>query len=174
MVLTKDRKAELIKALQGLFGAMPAALAANYSGLSGVELTELRKKLKEREISVIVTKNTLVKIALEKLNLKIDQSILDQPTLFAFGGDEAEVSRALFEFGKQHGNLEIIGGMVRGEAVSAADVKVLALLPSKEELRSGLLRALSAPTRSLVGTLFGNIRGLVGVLKAREVEISKN
>ena len=64
--------------------------------------------------------------------------------------------------------------MVRGEAVSAADVKVLALLPSKEELRSGLLRALSAPTRSLVGTLFGNIRGLVGVLKAREVEISKN
>ena len=52
-----------------------------YQGLTVAELSELRKKLRETDATVKVYKNTLLKRALDELNLSFD-GFLEGPMLF--------------------------------------------------------------------------------------------
>jgi len=164
MVLTKTNKEELVERLKNLFENSGASIASNYSGVSATELTELRKNLKSKNINLVVTKNTLVKRVLADLNLQLDSEILDQPVIFAFGQDEAEVCKNIFEFSKSHENLKIVGGLINNEPSDTAKIKSLALLPGKKELQAKLVGVLTAPTYGLVSVLSGNIRNLVSVI----------
>lgn len=164
MLLTKEKKEQLLSDLIGLLKNSSASIASNYSGLSANEVNELRKNLSEKNIKLVVTKNSLVKKALKDLNLEIDETILDQPVIFAFGEDEVETAKSLTAFAKEHEKLEILGGIVRGENSDSAKIKVLALLPGRDELQAKLVGILASPTHGLVNVLHGNIRGLVTVL----------
>ncbi|MCX6809502.1 MAG: 50S ribosomal protein L10 [Candidatus Berkelbacteria bacterium] len=164
MLLTKAKKEQLLADLKGLFSESPASIASDYSGLQANEITELRKKMKEGGIRVIVTKNTLVKKALNDLKIEFDETILDKPVFFAFGEDEVEVAKGLREFSKEHEKLEVLGGIVRGEALDKSKISALALLPGREDLQGKLVGILAAPAYGFVNVLHGNIRGLVNVL----------
>lgn len=164
MLLTKERKNEVLSELKDLFEVSSASLASDYSGLKANELTQLRKVMAKSGIKLVVTKNSLVKKALESLSLEIDQAILDKPVIFAFGKDEVETAKTLTSFAKEHEALKILGGIVQGEATDQSKVKVLSLLPSREELQGKLVGILAAPTYGLVNVLHGNIRGLVSVI----------
>jgi len=142
-----------------------SSVVSNYSGISAKELTELRKKMAAQGIRLVVTKNTLVKKVLADLKIELDEAILDQPVIFAFGADEVEVSREIYAFAKEHENLEILGGIVDKETVDSAKINSLALLPSRDELQAKLVGILAGPTYGLVNVLHANIRGLVSVLR---------
>ena len=164
MVLTKEKKEQLLVSLKSLFADSGASIASDYSGLSNVELTELRKSMKEKGIKLVVTKNTLARKVLKDLDLEIDDEILDKPVIFAFGEDEVETAKSLTAFAKAHDKLEVLGGIVQGEAADKSKVTILALLPGRPELEAKLVGILAAPTYGLVNVLHGNIRGLVNVL----------
>jgi large subunit ribosomal protein L10 len=164
MVLTKERKEQLLVDLKALFSESGASIASDYSGLSNPELTQLRKAMKEKGIKLIVTKNTLARKVLKDLNLEIDDEILDKPVIFAFGEDEVETAKSLTAFAKVHDKLEVLGGIVQGEVADKSKVTILALLPDRGELEAKLVGILAAPTYGLVNVLHGNIRGLVSVL----------
>lgn len=172
MVLTRQEKEEVLEKLISLLEGSKASIASNYSGLKAQEITKLRKELKQRGIDLIVTKNTLVKIALEKSKLNLNQSILDQPVIFAFGDDEVETCKALYQFSKENENLKILGGIVLREETGKEKIVNLALLPSREELEGKLVRVLSGPIYGLVNVLFGNIKGLASVLNQYKEKIS--
>ena len=55
-----------------------------YQGLTVAELSELRKKLRETDATVKVYKNTLLKRALDELNLSFD-GFLEGPNAILFG-----------------------------------------------------------------------------------------
>ena len=164
MKLTRTDKEKVLDELKGLFKNSSASVASNYSGLSTSDITDLRKKMSEKGIRLIVTKNTLVKKALENLKLEIDQEILDQPLIFAFGEDEVEVSKELHTFAKEHENLEILSGFVRQEKADKAMITTLALLPGRDELQAKLVGVVAGPLTGFVNVLQGNLRGLVSVL----------
>ena len=127
--------------------------------------------MKINGINLIVTKNTLVKKALDEVGLEIDQNILDLPVIFAFGEDEVQVCKSLNEFSKEHEKLEILGGIINSEKADVSQVKSLALLPGREELQGKLVGILVAPTYGFVNVLNGNIRGLVSVINQYKEKI---
>ena len=57
-------------------------------------------------------------------------------------------------------------GILEGKGLTAAEVKQLASLPSKEQLLGQLVGTLNAPISGFVRVLAGNLRGLVTVLSA--------
>jgi len=59
-----------------------------------------------------------------------------------------------------------------GKFLAAEDVKVLAALPSKEQLRGQLVGTIAAPLSGFVNVLAGNVRGVLNVLSARADQLS--
>ena len=59
-----------------------------------------------------------------------------------------------------------MGGFVEMKYMDAVEIKSLALLPGKEQLRAQLVGTINAPVSGFVNVLAGNIRGLVNTLKA--------
>jgi large subunit ribosomal protein L10 len=72
----------------------------------------------------------------------------------------------LAEFSKKHEKFAVKAGIVDGQHVTAADVKRLASLPSRDEMLGQLAGLMQAPLQSFVGALDGLLYQMVGVLDA--------
>ena len=163
-------KEELRKESASYLDKASGVILAEYRGLSVAEVTELRVELKKVDASVKVIKNRLVKKAIEVDGVDGYDSLNDLLkgpicTIFAYG-DAAAACKAVLEFGKNHPNFKISGGVVDKSAVTAEDLKALADLPSKEVLLGQIVGSLVAPHRGLLGVMNGVSRQLVQVINA--------
>ena len=82
------------------------------------------------------------------------------------GEDPVAAAQLLSEFSKKHDAFTVKAGLVEGQRVSAADVKRLASLPSRDELLGQLAGLMQAPMQGFVGALDGLLYQMVGVLEA--------
>ena len=62
--------------------------------------------------------------------------------------------------------MEILGGMLEGKNLTAAEVKNLAILPSREQLLSRMLGSINAPVQNFAYVLHANLRSIVYLLNA--------
>jgi len=112
-----------------------------------------------------IVKNTLLLRAAAALGITGLDAYLDGPTAVAITRDDPVApAKALHEFIRQMRKLEVKGALVEGRVMGAAQVKGLAELPGKAQLRARVLGALQAPPYGLVGALSGVPRNLVYAL----------
>lgn len=143
-----------------------AMWVVDYRGLTVKEIQALRSAVREADASMKVYKNTLVRIALEQAELPTLGDILEGPSAFVFSGNDVAASaKALKEFAKSNPNLEIKGGLMEGEAVSAAEVEAIASLPSREQLMAQIAGAISGVARGLATTVNGVPSGLARAIQ---------
>ena len=139
----------------------------DYCGLTVKDIQALRVAIRESGASMKVYKNTLMHIALDEAGLPTLDDILEGPSAFVFAGDDvAAAAKAVKTFAKTNQNLEIKGGLMEGEQVSAAQVEAIASLPSREELLAQIAGAISGVARGLAVALNGVPSGLAQVTKA--------
>ena len=144
-----------------------AVWVVDYCGLTVKDIQALRVAIRESGASMKVYKNTLMHIALDEAGLPTLDDILEGPSAFVFAGDDvAAAAKAVKTFAKPHQNLEIKGGLMEGEQVSAAQVEAIASLPSREELLAQIAGAISGVARGLAVALNGVPSGLAQVTKA--------
>ena len=144
-----------------------AVWVVDYCGLTVKDIQALRVAIRESGASMKVYKNTLMHIALDEAGLPTLDDILDGPSAFVFAGaDVAGAAKAVKTFAKTSQNLEIKGGLMEGEQVSAAQVEAIASLPSREELLAQIAGAISGVARGLAVALNGVPSGLAQVTKA--------
>lgn len=138
------------------------------SGLSVQEITDLRQRLRRTNSEYKIYKNTLCKIAMAEIGAKELIEYFKEPTAILFGfEDPAASSKELVKFIKEHKtkSLPIIkAAYLDGEVYDESQVKVLATLPSRDELLSMLLRTMNSPIQGFVNVLSGIPRSLVTVL----------
>jgi len=80
--------------------------------------------------------------------------LLTGPTAIAFvQGDVSAVAKALRDFARTNPHLIVKGGVVGASIMTAADINVLAELPSREALLAQFAGALSAPLQQLAGLI---------------------
>ena len=63
--MDRSQKEEQVKEIAEIFDNSGSVVMAEYSGMTVVEMTELRAKLREQGASIRVVKNRLAKIALK-------------------------------------------------------------------------------------------------------------
>ena len=78
--------------------------------------------------------------------------------------------KAAVGFAKRNENLIILGGALQGNLLSPAEVRVLAELPSLDELRGKLVGLLTTPASRLVGILQAPGGQLARVLSAHAAQ----
>lgn len=121
-----------------------------YQGLSVPELETLRNQLRAENVEMRVYKNTLARLAVDKLGYEAMKDDLLGPNAIAFSNEDAvAAARILAKFAKEHEALKIKTGIVEGNLVTTETLNELALLPSREGLLSMLLSCLQAPARDM-------------------------
>ena len=166
--MNRAKKEETVELLSEKFGRAPIAIVTDYRGLNVAEITELRRTIRAAGGEYLVSKNTLTRIAIRDSDSAAIAEWLAGPIAVAFGYEDAVgLAKAVDGFASSHEALDVKGGVLDGEALSSAQVKQLASMPSKDELRAKLLSVLVAPATQLVRVLSAPAQQMVQVLHAR-------
>ncbi len=119
-----------------------------YQGLTVSEVSDLRKKLREVQGEVKVYKNTLLKRALDDLNIDLD-GFLEGPNAIMFGKNLLEPIKVISEFQKSHDKMNIRVGIINGEKAELNVIKEYAAIPSYEGLLTMLAAGMMEHVRNL-------------------------
>jgi ribosomal protein L10 len=161
-------KTDSVEALKEQLDGARAAVLTEYRGLSVRQLSDLRKQLKGAAAEYKVVKNRLARIAVKGSALDALGAHLKGPTGLAFSKqDPVAVAKVLQTFARTNPQLQIKLGLVEGNVLQAAELKALAELPSKEQIRSQIVGAVQGPMAQLVSLLQAPLREIVYVLEAR-------
>lgn len=172
MAITREAKEQAVARLAEDLGRVKLAVMTDYRGLTVREAEELRATLREQGISYRVTKNTLLRLAVKntKALADIDPSVFNGPMALAMGyEDEIAPARVIFQYSKAHSALEIVGAISStGDVLSAAQVKALATLPTRQQLLGSLVGTIAAPLTGLAGVMASQVRSIINLLNALE------
>ena len=169
MAISKDKKNTLVADLTELLNSSKMTVFAKYQGLTVAELQELRKEARENGVKIKVVKNRLVRVAMNSINVykDTDTTNLTGQLLYAISDtDEVAPAKVLANFAKTHDMLVVAGGFNdAGAALSDADVKALAALPSKNELIGQVVSQLLSPLNDSVSGLANGVSEIVSGLE---------
>jgi large subunit ribosomal protein L10 len=165
--LRRDQKAEIIAELEARLRSTSTVLAADFRGLSVKQLSELRGQLRNADAGLTIAKNTLARRAAATADQQALLGFLIGPTgLVWVNGDPAVAAKVLNDASRRFEHLEIKGGLLEGRTLTAAELRHLATLPSREQLLTQLAGGVAAPLRGLAGSLTNVITGLAQALNA--------
>lgn len=167
---TKEKKQQTVAELRDLFDRAQVAIVTDYRGLTVKEITDLRRRLQKVGGDLTVSKNTLIDLVTRDMDSwKAMEPFLAGPTALAIGFDDAvAAAKVVSDFAKEKRKvtIEIRGGVMEGNPLTADAVKDLASMPSKEVLLGRLLGSLQSPAQKLASALSGGARNLVYAIDA--------
>jgi large subunit ribosomal protein L10 len=128
-----DVKKEVVSEIKDKVSDSASVIFFDYRGLSVAETTELRNKLRQSNSDIKIYKNTMVKRALDSLNLNVG-NVLEGPNAISLSKDVIEPIKVLTNYAKDHTALSIKGGIIDGNVSSIEELAKLATIPSREGL----------------------------------------
>ena len=143
-----DKKQEIINEIADRTKNANSVVFFEYQGLTAMETNALRRLLRESDSELKIYKNTLVKRALDSLDINL-ASELEGPKAIAFGTDAVAPIKVLSDFAKDHPALLLKVGIVDGEITDESALKQLATIPSREGLLTMLASGLMGTVRDL-------------------------
>ncbi|KKR76213.1 MAG: 50S ribosomal protein L10 [Candidatus Levybacteria bacterium GW2011_GWA2_40_8] len=169
----RPRKEKAVEEISQKLEESDSLVLTDYQGLKHKQLEDLKRNLKKSNAIFNVTKNTLLKISVEKSKKYADllkKHTYESPTAALFiKGDVTQALKLLAKANKAFGLPKIKVGIIDGEVLDEASVLRIASLPNRETLLAQLGGTLNSPISGLVFVLNANLQKLVFVLS----EISK-
>ena len=163
---TQDKTA-VIEQLQSELQEADAVFLADFTGLDVAAMTKLRRKCRENGVSLHVVKNTLaVKASIANQLDGLVPHLKGATAVAVAKGDPSAPARILREFQKENEKLKLKAGVIEGQILNAAEVTVLANLPSRDQLLSQVMQLALAPTQSVVYVLNGILSKVVRTVEA--------
>ena len=147
-----DQKKNTVKEIEDSIKNSESVILFEYLGLTVSEITELRNKLRESNATVKVYKNTLLKRALEDLDINFE-GFLEGPNAILFGKNLLEPIKIISEFAKNHEKLSIKVGVISGNVADLATINEYASIPSREGLLTMLAAGMMEHVRNLSNAL---------------------
>ncbi len=164
--MNKAEKQQTVDALNEQFRSIDSAFLINYRGLKVVDVTELRRKIREIDGRYLVVKNTLAMRAAKQTRLEQLEPYFQGPTAVAYHPkDIVGLAKLLTEINKGNPNFAFKAALVEGKVVPASDIQAIASMPSREVMLSKLVFLLKAPLQRLGMVLKAPVRNLNLVLK---------
>lgn len=169
MSKTRAEKAEIIDEIGEKLDEYPILYLTNFSGLTVAQSNDLRGRFREAGVEYQVTKNTLARMALDRVE---GMDALDEffagPTAVAFSEDPAKPARVIQDFLEEEDleRPELKVAWIEGEMYEGHDaLDTLADLKSREELIGEIVGLLQSPAQNIAGSLQGTGQKLAGILK---------
>ncbi|NOX42281.1 MAG: 50S ribosomal protein L10 [Gammaproteobacteria bacterium] len=154
MALNIDQKKAIVSEVAEIAVSAHSAIAAEYSGLSVGQLTELRSKARESGVYMRVVKNSLAKRAVEGTDFACISDALVGHLILAFSQeDPGSAARVVADFAKNNDRLVVKIVSIGGKLLAPDEIVRLAKMPTKDQAISMLMSVMKAPITKLVRTL---------------------
>lgn len=154
MPISKEKKKEVIDKVSDALKSSKSVVFVNFHGLTMVNTTELRRKLRAEGIGYTVAKKTLAKRALDTAAINGEVPVLDGELALAYGTDLIAPAREIYGFQKKFDNkLSIIGGIFEGRYMTKEEMTEIAAIPPQLVLYGQLVNLINSPIQGLVLSL---------------------
>lgn len=167
MAISKARKDELVAQYMELLEKSDAVFLTEYTGMNMKAMNALRDKVYEVNGAFHVTKNTLLRYALEQSDMPVPDDLLSGQVATGFAmGEIAALAKTLVDFAKSEERLKLRGGVMGANKLTAKDVEALANLPSLDQLRAQIIGLINAPAQNIVSAVTNGVRQVINVIDA--------
>ncbi len=141
-----ELKKPIVEEISASLKDAQSVVLVDYRGLTVEQDTELRKQLREANITYKVYKNTMMNFAFKGTDFESLIPYLEGPSAVAISTEDATApARVLCKFAKTANALEVKGGVVEGVTYDAKGIEDVSKIPSREELLSKLLGSIQSP-----------------------------
>jgi large subunit ribosomal protein L10 len=150
----RERKEKLVAGLVEKIDASNGLVFTDYKGITHQQLEALRKELKKVDSSLVIAKNSLMKIGLGKsknfADYKDNEALEGPAATLIIGKDSIEPLKKLQKSIKDTGLPTVKFGVLEGQLLDEAGVLKLASLPGREVLLAQFVGLLNAPIQRFV------------------------
>jgi len=148
---TLEEKQQIVTGLQENLSDTMMAVVIDYKGLTVAEITELRNQLRPAGAQCKITKNTLMRRAIqgdEKWEPLADW-LSDSSAFLLIKDDLGGAIKAYQAFQKATKKTELRGGVMDGQPLSQAEIKAIGDLPSQDVLIAQIAGAINSVTAKI-------------------------
>lgn len=167
MVLKLEGKKAIVAEVATHAQQAVSLFTAEYSGMTVLQLTELRKAARSSGMYLRVVRNTLARRALKGTRFESMQDSLVGPLILAFSGDDpGTAARLIQDYAKKCDKLRVKAMSLGGDVLPATALSRIASMPTRDGAIAQLLGMLNAPITQFVRTLAEPHAKLVRTLAA--------
>lgn len=167
--MKREEKQVIINDLSEKIKASKHFYLTDISELNAQDTSALRRKCHEKEVKLVVVKNTLLKMALESFDRQYEElyNSLQDSTSIMFCDTGNAPAKLIREFRKEN-DKPILKAAYVEESIYIGDeqLKMLSNIKSKEELIGDVLVLLQSPMNNLLSALKSSGSKMTGALKA--------
>ncbi|MFN7943721.1 MAG: 50S ribosomal protein L10 [Thermoanaerobaculia bacterium] len=154
MALTREKKQSILDQYGEGLSSASHAFVIGFKGITVNQVTELRRRIRNKGGKYVVVKNTLARRAVEGKSLAGVADHFSGPTAIAWSPtDPVALAKVLTEFAKEAPALEFKAGLVEGRAVGGQQIGEIAAMPGRQELLAKLVFLLQSPIARFVRVL---------------------
>ena len=140
-----SEKQAIVEALVERIQGANAGIFVDYQGITVAEDTALRTEMRKSEVDYTVVKNTLTRLAVDKVGMSEFDPILNGSTSLATSADPIAPFRIVSEYSKKLGDrFNVKAAFMEGKILSEQEIAELSTLTSKDDLYSKLAGSLNA------------------------------
>lgn len=169
--MTKEQKAEVVKAtLERLDGATGVYLT-NFSGMTVAQANALRSEFYKIGVKYTVVKNTLLKRALDEIGGydAVHPYLVGQTGVVVTHDDPIMPARVLAKFTKENQDKPSVKAcVIEKQVFDGSRLQEVASLPTKDDIISGIIGSINAPAQGIVGAISAVMSGIVYAIDAIE------
>ena len=169
--MLKADKPEFVRNLASTLSAANALVLVDYRGLGVKPQQELKRRLVAVGATMMVTKNTLFKLAAQEAKLPTevgeDKILTGQIAYIMTTGDPIAPIAVLAKFAKEFEVPNFKVAVVEGQFQDTNALITLSKLPAKEVLLSMAVGSIAAPLYGIVSVTQANIQKLLYILKSK-------
>lgn len=162
----QEHKVDALAAVKAKFEENKDYIFTDYRGLTVDQITELRRKLREKEAEYKVVKNRYAKLAFQQMEMPDVADLLVGPTALALLKDDpSAIAKILVDYARE-APVQVKGALVDGKVFDGPQTLELSRLPGRDQLLAQLMSTMNAPLQNLVYAMNGVTQKLVRVLQA--------
>lgn len=153
-MLKLEQKKAIVAEIAEVASNAHSVIAAEYTGLTVENMTELRNAARKGGVYLRVARNTLARRALQGTDFECMSDGLTGQLVLAFSQeDPGAAARVIKNFAKSNDKLVVKLVSIGGKMLTPADINALADLPTYDQAVALAMAVMKAPIEKFVRTL---------------------
>ena len=153
MALKRSEKEAIVAEVTEILNTSKSVVFLNFTGLDMQTTSNMRSKLRGNDISYLVAKKSLARIAIENSNISVEGELPDMAGELAVAytnGDETAAAREIYEFQKEfEDKVSIQAGVFDGKLLGKSEMLEIAQIPGMQTLRGMFVNLVNSPLQRL-------------------------